>query len=94
MFSGGLAAPKGSKVKTLLTYRNLALDIYRSIQWQVMQTFRLRGGEAGHPWASLLRASVLARYPPPAGAVVLQRAALGVRPKRFLKSLLNSPMCR
>lgn len=27
---------------TRLTHRNLALDIYRSIQWQVMQTLRLR----------------------------------------------------
>lgn len=27
---------------TRLTHRNLALDIYRSIQWQVMQTLLLR----------------------------------------------------
>jgi hypothetical protein len=27
---------------TRLTHRNLGLDIYRSIQWQVMQTLRLR----------------------------------------------------
>lgn len=31
---------------------------------------------------------IILGLPPP------QRTALGVKPKRFLKSLLNSPMCR
>ena len=35
------AAEKKQK-NACLTHRNLALDIYRSIQWQVMQTLRLR----------------------------------------------------
>ena len=35
------AAEKKQK-NACLTHRNLALDIYRSIQWQVMQTLWLR----------------------------------------------------
>ena len=35
------AAEKKQK-NACLTHRNLALDIYRSIQWQATQTLRLR----------------------------------------------------